>query len=131
MSSLILATAARFLKPLLLAFSVLVLLRGHDDPGGGFVGGLVGAAAFAMEAISAGVPAARRSLRARPHQLMAAGLLAAGSSGLVAVFRGQPYLTGQWLAGPLGTVLLFDIGVYLVVIGTVLLIVFELMEHSP
>jgi multicomponent Na+:H+ antiporter subunit B len=130
MKSLILAKAAQFLKPLLLVFSILVLLRGHNDPGGGFVGGLVAAAGFALQAIAAGTPAARRSLRAGPHQLVTAGLLAAGSSGLVGVFRGEPFLSAQW-AGPLSTVLLFDIGVYLVVIGTVLLVVFELMEHNP
>lgn len=128
MNSLILITAVRFLKPLLLLFSLVILLRGHNDPGGGFVGGLVGAAAFSLEAISAGVPAAKRSLRLNPHTLMSAGLLLAGLSGIAGMFAGQPFLTAQWLGGGIGTVMLFDVGVYLVVIGTVLLIVFELSE---
>lgn len=128
MSSLILLTAVRFLKPLLLVLSAVILLRGHDDPGGGFVGGLVGAAAFSLEAISAGVPAAKRSLRASPHGLMAAGLLLAGLSGVAGMLAGDPFLTAQPIAGRIGTVLLFDAGVYLVVAGAVLLIVFELSE---
>jgi multicomponent Na+:H+ antiporter subunit B len=69
--------------------------------------------------------------------LLSAGLIVAAASGLVAVARGRPYLTGQWTgtAGPekgwdIGTVLLFDTGVYLVVLGTVLLIVFTLAEEE-
>jgi multicomponent Na+:H+ antiporter subunit B len=128
MNSLILATATRFLKPLLLAFSVVILFRGHNDPGGGFVGGLAGAAAFSLQAISMDVRSARRALRVDPHVLTAAGLLLAGISGIVGMLFGEPFLTAQWIAGGIGTVLLFDIGVYLVVIGSVLLIVFELAE---
>jgi multicomponent Na+:H+ antiporter subunit B len=128
MKSVILATAARFLKPLLLAFSVLLLFRGHDYPGGGFVGGLAGAAAFSLQAISADVPSAKRALRVDPHVLTAAGLLIAGLAAVAGMLAGQPFLTAQWLVGPVGTVMLFDIGVYLVVIGSVLLIVFELTE---
>ncbi|HMN02746.1 MAG TPA: MnhB domain-containing protein, partial [Geobacter anodireducens] len=68
MQSLFLATAVRLLLPLLLLFSLFLLLRGHNEPGGGFVGGLVAAAAFALHALAHGVAAARRVLRVEPDR---------------------------------------------------------------
>ena len=59
-------TAARLLMPLLLLFSVFLLLRGHNEPGGGFVGGLVAAAAFALYAIAFGTRRARQALVVSP-----------------------------------------------------------------
>ena len=137
MKSLILQTATRALEPLLLLFSVFVLLRGHNHPGGGFAGGLVAAAAFALYAITFDAPSARQALRADPHHLIGAGLLLAASSGLLSLFRGLPFLTGQWadLTLPfVGTVavstpLVFDIGVYLVVLGVTMLIILSLAEE--
>ncbi len=137
MKSLVLSTATRVLKPLLLVSSALVLFRGHNDPGGGFVGGLLAAAAFALLAIGADVGTARRELRADPHTILSAGLLLAAGSGLPALITGRPLLTARWYDVPLpfggrldfGTVLVFDAGVYLVVTGTVLLIVFTLAEE--
>ena len=124
-------TAARLLMPLLLAFAVFLLLRGHNEPGGGFVGGLVAAAAFSLYAIAFGVPRARATLRVRPLTLIGAGLLTALASGVPAVLRGQPFLTAAWPSGPLplGTPALFDVGVFLVVTGVVLMMVFTLAEE--
>jgi len=136
MTSLILSTATRYLLPLLLLFSFFLLLRGHNDPGGGFAGGLVAAAAFALYAIAHGVAAARRVLPATPQTLIGGGLLVAVSSGLLPVLLGQPFMTGLWdkrsvpVIGKLGTPLLFDLGVYLVVIGITLLIIFSLAEEE-
>jgi multicomponent Na+:H+ antiporter subunit B len=137
-TSLILRTATRFVFPLLVLFSVFLLIRGHNEPGGGFAGGLVAAAAFAMVAIAYGTPVARKSLRARPSTLAGVGLLIAAGSGAWGLVRGEPFLTGQWLtidlfaAGPvlLGSPLLFDIGVFLVVVGVVLNIVFSFAEEE-
>lgn len=136
MTSLILRTATRFMLPLLLLLSVFLLLRGHNEPGGGFSGGLVAAAAFALYALAFGVPAARQSLRVDPHRLIAVGLLVAAGSGGLALLRGQPWMTGQWVRLPLpglgevalGTPLGFDVGVYLAVLGVTLLIVLTLEE---
>ena len=61
--------------PLLLLFSVFLLLRGHNEPGGGFVGGLVAAAAFALYVIAFGVERARQALLVKPLTLLGAGLL--------------------------------------------------------
>jgi multicomponent Na+:H+ antiporter subunit B len=135
MTSLILSTATRYLLPLLLLFSIFLLLRGHDEPGGGFVGGLVAAAALALHAIAYGVTMARRLLGIDPLALIGLGLLAAALSGLISAATGLPFMTGLWTRGALpvlgkvGTPLLFDLGVYLVVIGVVTTIVFALSEE--
>jgi len=135
MPSLILAAAARALFPLILLFSVFLLLRGHNDPGGGFIGGLAAACAFALWAVAEGSPAARRRLRVDPRTLVASGLALALGSGLLALPEGRPFLTGLWpplalpVVGKVGTPLAFDLGVYLVVIGIATTILFELMEE--
>lgn len=135
MQSLILSTATRYLLPLLLLFSVFLLLRGHNEPGGGFVGGLAAASAFALFTIAFGVQPARSMLGIHPRVLLGAGLLIAAGSGLLAVLAGLPFMTGLWAPlevpaiGKLGTPLLFDVGVYLVVVGMALMIVFELAEN--
>lgn len=134
--SLILQTATRMLLPLLLLFSVFLLLRGHNEPGGGFIGGLVAAAGFALHLFAYDVPTTRRLLVVDPRVLFGYGLLAAGLSGVLSAFLGQPYFTSQWwtvnvpLLGPLklSTPLIFDIGVYLVVVGSVMTLVLTLAE---
>lgn len=134
MTSLILSTATRYMLPLLLLFSIFLLLRGHNEPGGGFVGGLVAAAAFALYAIAFDVATARRTLGIDSRTLIGLGLLIALSSGVVGLLAGQPFMTGLWsehavpLLGKIGTPLFFDIGVYLVVIGVTLTIIFGLAE---
>ena len=135
MTSLILRTATRFLMPLLLLFAVFLLLRGHNEPGGGFVGGLVVAAAFVLYAIAYGVDAGRRALLVDPSTLLAAGLLVALGSGIPAVLLGRPFLTAMWTkvgvepaVFDVGTPLVFDVGVFLAVIGVVLTIVFTLAK---
>jgi multicomponent Na+:H+ antiporter subunit B len=135
MTSSILQTAARVLMPLLLLFAIFLLLRGHNQPGGGFVGGLVVAASFVLYSMAFGVDAARRALPVRPSTLLGIGLLTALASGIPGVIRGQPFMTAVWTeiaAGPrtiaVGTPLLFDVGVFLAVTGVVLAIVLTLAE---
>jgi multicomponent Na+:H+ antiporter subunit B len=138
MRSLILVTAARVLTPLLLVFSVFLLLRGHNEPGGGFAGGLVASTAFILLAIARDPAAARLALHIEPQALIGAGLLVAIGAGLVGLLLGQPLLSGQWLEVPLpgggylevGTPLAFDIGVYLVVLGATLTMVLTLAEEQ-
>jgi multicomponent Na+:H+ antiporter subunit B len=135
--SLILQASARTIGPLLLFFSFYLLVAGHDEPGGGFVAGLVAAAAFTLHAIAFGVGSARRALRWDPQSLMGAGLVVA----LVAVWlapavAGSPPMTALWAHAPgqtalaLGTPVLFDAGVYLVVAGATLGVVFGLSEED-
>lgn len=135
MTSLILSTAARYLLPLLLLFSIFLLLRGHNEPGGGFVGGLVAAAAFSLYALAYDVATARRAMLLGPRSLIGLGLLVALSSGLFALATRQPFMTGLWsirelpVLGKVGTPLLFDTGVYMVVLGVMLTIIFSLAEE--
>ena len=138
MRGLILPTATTSLMPVLLLFSVCLLLRGHNEPGGGFAGGLVAAAAFVLLSVSRGVGVARRALQTDPRSFIGVGLLLMLASGVIApLLYGEPFLTSHWWKIPvgdyevaLGTPLLFDIGVYLAVAGTVLLIVFSLEEED-
>jgi multicomponent Na+:H+ antiporter subunit B len=137
MGSLILQTATRLIFTLLLLFSIFILLRGHNEPGGGFIAGLVTSGAFVLYAMAYDVASARRALRFEPRVWIAIGLLLAAGCGLVALLMGEPFLTGKWLSidwlgsGPIqvGTPVLFDIGVYLVVIGVTLTIIFSLAEE--
>ncbi|HET7620244.1 MAG TPA: Na+/H+ antiporter subunit B [Vicinamibacterales bacterium] len=137
MTSTILRTAARVLMPLLLLFAFFLLLRGHNQPGGGFVGGLVVAASFVLYSIAYGVDAARRALLVDPSTLLGAGLLTALASGVPGVLAGGPFMTAVWIQPGaasrsilVGTPLVFDIGVFLAVIGVVLTIVFTLADVS-
>jgi multicomponent Na+:H+ antiporter subunit B len=121
-----LEAAAPLLYWLILAASVWVLLRGHNEPGGGFIGGLLAVSASILWAVAHGSAAAERRLPLRdPVLLAAAGVLVAAVSGLPALLLGDGYLTHLWATLPLGvtdlkvsTVLLFDLGVYLCVWGS-------------
>ncbi len=132
MISIILSTATRILLPILLLFSVFILIRGHHEPGGGFVGGLIASMAFALYTIANGITHARQIFPFNPNLLIICGLSFALISGLFSLFTGAPGFTSLWgsyefpIIGPLSTPLLFDIGVYLVVLGASTSIIFTL-----
>ena len=137
MNSLIFRTATSLLFPYMLALSVIILLRGHNEPGGGFVGGLVAASGFALYSLAMDVGEARRRLRVHPIAIIGIGLTIAALSGLPAMFTGDPFLTGHWIEAPIpgfpaplkiGTPVVFDIGVYLLVLGVVLTMIFSLED---
>lgn len=131
MKSLILSVGARLLIGLFLVFSLYVLLRGHNVPGGGFIGGLIGAAGFVLYAFAAGVADARAALHVDPRTVGVIGMALALVSGLASGLAGREPFTGLWLILgelPLSTVLVFDIGVYLAVFGAILTLVFALEE---
>lgn len=137
MKSLILRTATGLLLPLLLLFSLFLLVRGHNEPGGGFSGGLVAAAAFALHRFAFSADEAARILPVDPRSLIGVGLLVALASGSLAILSGRPLMTGLWgqvfVPGvgdlDLGTPLLFDVGVYLAVVGVTLSIIMPLAEE--
>lgn len=137
MRTLIFRTAAPYLTALMLLFSVFVLLRGHNEPGGGFTGGLIAASAFAIHGIAFGVPTVRRALHFHPMAVAGAGLLLAALSGLLSFAFDVPFLTGLWtsldifgMTIDLSTVLFFDIGVYLVVVGAITSIALALEDRE-
>ncbi len=137
MKSSILQTATNYLLPLLLLFSVFILLRGHYLPGGGFVGGLIAATAFVLHMFAHGISETQKLLRIHPGFLMPTGLSLAILSGFIPkVISGLPFLTGIWFSEPvpvlglIGTALFFDTGVYLVVVGVSLTILFTISEGA-
>lgn len=141
MSSLIVKAATRVLVGLLIVFSIFMLLRGHNEPGGGFIGGLIGATGFILFVMAHGIHATRNALRVEPQTVAMVGLLIALLAGMGSFLLGDALFEGQWLfvgadpadpkdkGLPLSNILIFDIGVYLVVLGSVLTIVFALEEE--
>lgn len=131
MSPLILRTAARVLMPLLLLYGIFLLVRGHNAPGGGFAGGLVVAAAYSLSAFALGTATARRALLVDPSRLIGVGLLLALASGVAPLLFGKAFLTALWPAPSigLGSPVVFDTGVFCVVVGVVLTITFMLGEE--
>jgi len=126
MNTLIFRTVAPFLTALMMLFSVFVLLRGHNEPGGGFIGGLVAVSALAIFGIANGVDAVRKALWFHPMAISAFGLAMAAIAGLISMAAAVPFMTGLWIYPsvlgveiPLSTVMLFDIGVYFVVVGAI------------
>ncbi|RCW20196.1 multisubunit sodium/proton antiporter MrpB subunit [Ciceribacter lividus] len=137
MNTLIFRTVAPFLTALMILFSIFVLLRGHNEPGGGFIGGLIAASAFAIYGIAFGVQAVRRALWFHPMSIAGAGLMLSCLSGLVSAAFGVPFMTGLWIYPnvfgvevPLATVMSFDVGVYLVVVGAITSIALALEERE-
>ncbi|MDP2161644.1 MAG: Na+/H+ antiporter subunit B [Flavobacterium sp.] len=135
--TIILRTASTYLLPLLLLFSVFILLRGHYLPGGGFIGGLIASIAFILHGSANGQENTKTMLRIHPGFLMPVGLAIAFFSGIAGmVLEGKSFMTGMWFKDPLpvigmiGTPLFFDIGVYLVVVGVTLTIIMTISE-SP
>jgi len=126
MNSKILIITARYLGPVLVMLSLIVLYRGHNLPGGGFIGGLLAASAMLLFVLSRGWQVSESKWWPNPILLLVAGLAIAGASGLFALLSGDSFMTGLWLPAldlpligkvKLGTPLLFDAGVYLAVLG--------------
>jgi len=119
MSTLIFRAMAPILAVLMLIFSVVIMLRGHNEPGGGFIGGLIAACAAAVYGMAHGAEAVRRLLRLDPLAYAGFGVLLAIAAGAIAALYGLPFLTALWLPLHLfGVPGLFDAGVYFVVFGT-------------
>lgn len=118
---------------LLFITSLWVLLRGHDEPGGGFIGGLVAALAFAIIAMAYGLERARQTLRIHPVSLIGVGMALTLVSGFAGMIEGGAYLTHLWYEGEafkLSTTMVFDLGVYIVVLGGVLSFLFGLQRGA-
>ena len=132
------AVLARLLLPMAGLVSVFFLLRGHDAPGGGFVAGLVMATALIVQYMVGGTIWVETRLRVHPKRWIALGLLAAAAAGLGAFLASRPFLSSLEtdlhlpLAGAvhLSSVLAFDFGVYLVVVGATVLMLVALAHQS-
>ncbi len=134
-NSFIFRSIASFLFFLINVFALYLLLRGHNLPGGGFIGGLVSALSLIMLSLAYGVERAQHILRVDPIRLAALGLLLAFLTALLPVLVGADFLkhynwkfTDVPVLGSLavGTPLIFDIGIFLVVIGVTAKMIFIL-----
>ncbi|ODT81645.1 MAG: Na(+)/H(+) antiporter subunit B [Pelagibacterium sp. SCN 64-44] len=124
MNTVIFRTMAPLIVAIMLVFSAYICLRGHNEPGGGFIGGLIAAGAIQVLALAQGVPAARRALHVDPLAIAGFGVFLAAASGLASLFVQAPFMTGIWLSLDIGdgtvslsTPMLFDLGVYFTVFG--------------
>jgi multicomponent Na+:H+ antiporter subunit B len=137
MKSYIIQLVATRLLPVTFILSLLVFYRGHNEPGGGFIGGLMAAAGFVFYAMAFDTAGAEKKLRVSPLMLIVAGLSFAFISTLPSLLAGNPFFTGEWISLSipllgklkLGTPLLFDLGVYLTVWGVIVTIIFNVMEE--
>ncbi|MPY92880.1 MAG: cation transporter [Acidimicrobiia bacterium] len=118
--------------------SIYLLFAGHNQPGGGFVGGLLAGAAVALRYVAGGIEEVRGLSRLKPWTILGGGLLLAGATAAAPLLAGRPVLESGYLSADLplfGDVkataaLPFDTGVYLVVVGLVLMI-FEAFGDEP
>lgn len=128
MSTLIVRFAARTLIPLMVAFSIYLLYRGHDAVGGGFIGALVAGAAIVLQYLALGPEGMRRWHWLQFDRLIGAGLLIAVAVGIGGLVVGAPFLSTAHLSAELPLLgeisvtssLIFDVGVYLIVVGMTL-----------
>ncbi len=135
MSTVILRTGARFIVPVSLIFAMYIYFKGHQTPGGGFVAGLVAAVALIVYRMSEGGARLRRVLPCSERTFIAVGLLLALATGAGALLFGLPFFTSNHGYDPLpagyewATVMVFDLGVFLVVTGVVVGMINALSEE--
>ncbi|MEZ9708577.1 hydrogen gas-evolving membrane-bound hydrogenase subunit E [Vibrio breoganii] len=120
--SLIFATASHIVAALMLVFSIYLLLRGHNAPGGGFIGALIAVIGFALLMFAESPQYVLNRLHYPPFTIAVFGIAVSIGAGTLALLFQKPFLTGLWWKDiiPLGTPLIFDIGIYLAVIGGVM-----------
>ncbi|MGG5808278.1 monovalent cation/H+ antiporter subunit A [Falsiroseomonas sp. CW058] len=132
-------TLTRLLFPVMLVVAAFLLLRGHDLPGGGFSAGMVVAIAIILQYMVGGTDWTEERLRfIRPRLWMGAGLLVASGTGLAALAFGRPFMTSYFgyadlpVVGkvPTASALVFDIGVFMLVVGATLLMLVALAHQS-
>ncbi|MEQ8357635.1 MAG: monovalent cation/H+ antiporter subunit A [Kiloniellaceae bacterium] len=126
---LMMVVATRVMLPLSLVVGIFIFLRGHNEPGGGFIAGLVVAIAFLMQYMASGFGWAERRMKIDYHAMIAWGVIIAGLTGAGAWLAGRPFLTSDFayvylpfeMKYELATAAAFDLGVFLTVVGSVML----------
>lgn len=135
MRTLILSTAVNLLLPFFILFSGYVFFRGHNLPGGGFIAALIASTGLILHMMACGVRETKKKYRINNFALIGGGLLISLSAAVLPMLIGYQFFEGVWLPfktpiGKLGTPTLFDLGVYLLVIGITLKIAFNLFEEE-
>jgi multicomponent K+:H+ antiporter subunit A len=141
--SLLLSTVSQSLLPLAIMVSVYIFFRGHNQPGGGFIAGLVTSVAIILQYIAQGVDWVKQRMNVEYQRVVAVGLLIALTTGAASWLFGRPFLTSWFdyfdipLLGKieLASAIAFDLGVYVTVVGSTLLILASLGKmttaHRP
>ncbi len=138
MNSVILQIASRHLKYILWIFAVMALLRGHNHPGGGFIGGLLASLSFVIRGLAFSVEEVRLKMKFKPEYYIGTGLILVLLSTVPGFFASGIIMKGTWgtinlpldIGIKLGTPLLFDIGVFLAVTGVSLVFFFNLSNKE-
>ena len=138
MNSVILQIASKYVRGLLIIFSVIMLVRGHNLPGGGFIGGLLAGLSLAYKGFAFTQDVLEQEMKIRPEKIMVFGLLLIFISLWPGVVMEGTLMQGIWFTVPIpftegfkfGTPFLFDIGVYFIVIGVTVLFLFSLSEKK-
>ena len=138
MSSVILKMASIVLRPLFWVISIWLLLRGHNHPGGGFIGGLIAGSALIIGPLSREAEEIKLEKKNYPLLFLSGGMILILLSAALGLFTSKLMLEGLWMKIPLplvdatlklGTPLMFDVGVYLTVIGFIYFIFNSMMEE--
>ena len=135
---MMLSVIARSFLPIALLAALFILVRGHNMPGGGFIAGLITAIALVLQYVAHGARWIHQRIPENYHPLLSAGVLLATLTGLASLLFGYPFLTSAFghfslpLIGEieLASAMLFDVGVYLTVVGATLLILAKLGKLS-
>lgn len=131
---LMMVVVTRVLMPIAIVVGVYIFLRGHNQPGGGFVAGLVIAIALLMQYMASGFAWTQERKRIEYHSMIGIGVVIAGLTGAGAWLAGRPFLTSAYTyvhlppieEFELATAMLFDLGVFLTVLGAVMLMLYSL-----
>lgn len=138
MNSVILQIASKYVRWLLVIFSIIMLIRGHNLPGGGFIGGLLAGLSLAYKGFAYTPGLLEKEMKIRPEVFMVFGLLLIFISLWPGLILEGALMQGIWFTVPIpftegfkfGTPFLFDIGVYFIVIGVTVLFLFSLTEKK-
>ena len=135
MRTLILSTIIKILIPIFLGFAIYMFFRGHNQPGGGFIAGLIASIPFMLYTMAFGVDKTTAIFKLRPMFMATLGLLLSAISGIYSMLIKMPFMTSLWIPekvaiiGKIGTPILFDLGVLFTVAGVVLKITFLLTKE--
>lgn len=132
MNSVLLQIAAKYIKWILVVFALVALLRGHNHPGGGFIGGLLVGLSVVFQSLASNAKSAKDKLKIQPESYIVIGMMLIFISTIPGLFLKNTFMAGVWVSVPfpllgelkLGTPFLFDIGVFMAVIGVALMFFF-------
>lgn len=133
MKSLIFDVMVKGLKPILWTVALWLLLRGHNAPGGGFIAGLVAASAFVLQILSGGWLSINKKIRENLFEIAGLGLGISVLSAAFSFLKGNPFMTGSWTSifgVEVGTPVIFDVGVFLVVFSVVIICAGNLLKEE-